>query len=83
MMNYGYYQPFGFLGPIFMIFWWIVIVVAIVALVRYLKGGKGHNMMQHMMGGEKSALDILKERFAKGEIDEKEYQEKKKILTES
>lgn len=72
MMSFGY-TPFGFLGWFWMIFWWVIIIVAIVFLVRWIaRQGRG--------GGEKSALDILKERYAKGEIDKKEYEEKKKDL---
>lgn len=64
---------FGF-GGIFMILWWILIVVGIVVLVKWLLGpGLSH-------GGGSRALDILKERYARGEIDEQEYRKKKQDL---
>lgn len=79
-MSYSYYQPFGFFGPIFMIIFWIIIIMAVVSLVRW---GTGHSGRGHgCHGGGNKALDILKERFAKGEIDEKEFEEKKKVLIE-
>ncbi len=78
MMGYGGWNNmtggwggFGF-GWIFMIIFWILIILGVVALVRYLAG------MGHPTKGEnKTSIDILKERYAKGEITKKEFEEMK------
>lgn len=80
--DYGYgpmmgYHGFGAWGAIGTLFWLIIVVLAIVVLVRVLRGNR--NWQWHH---ESTALDIVKERYAKGEIDTAEFEEKKKALTE-
>ncbi|MAF48468.1 MAG: SHOCT domain-containing protein [Rhodospirillales bacterium] len=64
-------------GPILMILFVVLIVVAIVVVVRWLGGTAQHPPAQR----GKSALDILDERFARGEIDRDEYEDRKQALS--
>ncbi len=69
-----------FLGPVMMILFFALAVAIVVLIVRWL-GGFGHNgnsMPSAPM--RKHAMDILKERFARGEIDKDEFEEKRRIL---
>ncbi|MEN2980457.1 SHOCT domain-containing protein [Tistrella bauzanensis] len=67
-------------GPIMMIALVAIIVVAVALLVRWL-GGAGHQQAPHLPPG-KTALDILKERFARGEVDKQEFEERRRALGE-
>lgn len=65
-------------GPIMMILVIAAVVAAIVLLVRWL-GVPGHGPAIHPPSG-RAPLDILKERFARGEIDKEEFEERRKVL---
>ena len=78
MMWGGYYGMF--FGPLMMIVFIAVAVVVVVLLVRWL-GGPGHGGALHQPPG-KTPLDILKERFARGEIDNQEFEERRRLLDE-
>jgi putative membrane protein len=69
----GWGWGMGF-GGIFMILFWVLIVLGIVALVKWLSsaGGSGRS--------GKSALEILKERYAKGEINREQYEQMRRDL---
>jgi putative membrane protein len=73
----------GFWGmwfmPIMMIAVWGLIIWGIVALVRgTVRGGWGHYGSSELPPD--SAIEILKRRYAKGEISREEFEEKKKNL---
>jgi len=86
MGGYGYaygYPMMGYEGGsivqvIFSIFWAIVLIVFLIAALRFVRG-KSFGRSHYWHGGN-TALEILKERYAKGEIDKKEFEEIKHDL---
>ena len=71
---------FGF-GWIFMLLFWGLVIWAVFALVRGVSGHGcwgGHNHGEHRKSN--NALDILKERYDKGEINKEEFEKMKKDL---
>ena len=67
-------------GSFMMILFWGGLIVLIVLAVRGLSGRSDSRIPPS--SGQQTAMDILKERFAKGEIDKEEYEERKKLLSE-
>lgn len=54
--------------------WWIIWIIILISIFALPYGGLGSNPK------EADAINVLKERFAKGEIDKDEYEEKLKTL---
>lgn len=80
---YGHHN-FGFgamlFGGLMMIAFSVGIIVLIVFAVRWLGG---HGPTQHERPtGRPTALEILQERYARGEIDYDEFERRKQLLTE-
>ncbi|MGH1453374.1 MAG: SHOCT domain-containing protein [Paracoccaceae bacterium] len=71
-------------GPIMMVLMLGVAVVVVVLIVRWLGGGflLGSGPSPPPERIHKTPLEILEERFAKGEIETDEFQEKKRHLLE-
>ncbi len=62
-------------GPFMMIVFLVIAVIVVVLIVRWL-GGTG----QGTIPSGKSPIDNLRERFARGEIDKKEFEERRRVL---
>ncbi len=72
MMDCGWMPMMGF-GMLFMVLFWVVVIVGVILLVRWFLGSSG------ITRGE-SALEILKKRYARGEINKEEFEERKRDL---
>jgi putative membrane protein len=70
MDGYGTGYGIGIIGLIF----WILVIIGLVLLIKYLWESGGAKR-EH-----ESALEILKKRYARGDISKEEFEEKKKDL---
>ena len=70
----------GWFGGIFMIVFWILLLVGLVFVIRWLiqTTGKKGDGGQH---GSR-AMEILKERYARGEIDKAQFEAMKRDLAD-
>lgn len=74
----GHMGDYGWWGGMGMLLFWGLLIVGIVMLAR---GSSGSGALREARA-EKSALDILKERHARGEIEREEFEQKKRDLGE-
>ena len=72
-------------------FWWIVPILMMVLCFLMMRGRRGSMMCgfgsrstdSQQNRASDSAIDILDKRYASGEINREEYEDKKRTLTES
>jgi putative membrane protein len=64
------------MGIIHGLLWWAILVLGIIVLVRVLGRDSGRGPAP----SAETALDILKKRYARGEIGKEEFEEKKRDL---
>ena len=74
MMNGFGWEP-GF-GWIFMILFWGLVIIGVAAIARSVLEGRSWKAEPR----ERTALDILKERYARVEIDRQEFEQKRHDL---
>jgi len=75
MMGYGF-LPFSWTGFILMLLFWALVIVIIVTAVKWIMASLNYEKYKSY----NSAIDILKERYARGEINKEEFEDKKKDL---
>lgn len=83
--GYGHFGGFGGGGMFLMMGFGFLIFLAIIFLSLKLMKNHPHSNFSssnNPISSNNSALNILNERFAKGEIDEEEYTKKKIILNQ-
>ena len=57
--------------------WWVLLIVGTILLLRVLRRDP-----QPGAPAVETALDILKKRYARGEIDKDEFEERRRVLGE-
>ena len=75
MYGQGSWWGGGWMGAGMWIFW-ILLIVVVVILIRAL-GGRGADSRAER---RESPLDVLKARYARGEIDEEEFERRRREL---
>ena len=70
------YEWHGYGGSMMWLFWLFLIVVVIWIIKATI--GQGQDRSSNVQ--DKSALNILEERYAKGEIEREEFEQKRKDL---
>lgn len=86
--SYGpdYYSGFSVLGFLFQVLFWWLIIMLIIKLFKWAHRNQHEGCGEccsHEEGvdSENSNINIVKQRYAKGEIDKKEFEQLKKDLS--
>lgn len=72
MMDCGWMPMMG-LGLLLMVLFWVFVIAGIIYLVKWLMG-------QRIATRPESSLEVLKKRYARGEITKQEFEEMRRVL---
>lgn len=70
------------LGPLFMVLLLVAVLAGVALIARWLGLTRYETPTAHQASPGRAPLDILKERFARGEIDKEEFEERRRVLSE-
>jgi len=79
MWNFGWESVWTGLAIFGMFLFAVLIVLVIVLLIRWLRNSANSSAGQPP---EKSPLEVLKDRYARGEINREEFERKKREIAE-
>jgi putative membrane protein len=74
--NYGWGGMMGF-GGLMMLLFWVLLIAGAIVLLRRLRA---RNLDPGDRPAHRSALDILNERYARGDIEREEFEQKRRDL---
>ena len=75
-MMWGYWGgAWGWLGPLMMLLFWVLVIGGIAVILR----SWWHQPMRPGQGSD-TALDILRERYARGELSHEQFEEMRRNL---
>lgn len=79
--GYGWDWGFGHMmfGGLMMLLFWGGLIVLIIFAVRWLGGSSNPELLPP---ARRTPREILEERFARGEIDKEEFEERRRLLSE-
>lgn len=67
-------------GGLLSVLWWALIIAGFVLLIRLLTGRPLHGRRHMLMDNHSDALEVLKTRYAKGEITKEQFETMKKDI---
>lgn len=92
MHNWGYYYPnnynywpnlgIGIVAFLLHLFFWFLVIWLIFALIKHMGGNNSHGEAdsEEESDADNKNITIIKERYAKGEITKREFEQLKKDL---
>lgn len=83
MVRYEHGMGFGFagwFGPIVMIVFWVAVIALVIWAFTALLSSSRRTPPRAHEPGDDSAMRILRERYARGEIDAEQFEQARRVL---